>query len=364
MITTGIIREINVNGGSYTNNMYKVEISIFNNPSNTNGEGCILECNASLPGGIYSSYDVGDMVYIGFVNNAFENPVILGKIYKGLTDESRSYAHFDSIKVDGSVDLPNGITINGVSLDDTLTRLGIETPIPDNGGEKSSSEIIVKVESDGSTPSPSSSNMITISDSKIVTVNPSNYGLNDDYGVAELNSEGVIPVMSIYFKGPSKEYIDSLIDEGRLKVVLQRRSGGGWKTSNHMGANDGINIDEPDTWSSIQDVSPGDIRYISADKVIYINLPYLTHNLINFEGEDSSFIQANSNRMLKLATPNHRFTGRVNKNSIPGHDAKVIMRFFITIDGKIVSNLSGTLIIRMMRTRSMTTNQDISFSVM
>ena len=120
MITTGVITEINVSGGSSTNNIYKVNIPIFNNPSNTNAGGSVLECTASLPGGVYSSYKVGDMVYVGFVNNQLQSPVILGRIYKGLTEETRSYLRVESLKVDGSVSLPKTVTIGDLSYADLV----------------------------------------------------------------------------------------------------------------------------------------------------------------------------------------------------------------------------------------------------
>lgn len=128
MITTGIIKEINISesDSDIKNNKYKVLLPIFNTPDNTNEDGCIMDCTASVIGGIYSPYQVGDMVYVSFVNSEFQSPVIIGKIYKGNTEEIRSYAKLDSLYVDSTTTLPKNTTIGDISyiqLDKAIKKI-------------------------------------------------------------------------------------------------------------------------------------------------------------------------------------------------------------------------------------------------
>lgn len=119
MITTGIIREINLNSDKdHSNNLYNVEIGILKTPISTSNDA-ILQCTCCLPGGVYNSYKVGDVVYIGFVNNLLNYPVILGRIYKGLNEnETRSFNKLEDLEVSNSVILPENIHIGDLSYSD------------------------------------------------------------------------------------------------------------------------------------------------------------------------------------------------------------------------------------------------------
>ena len=61
---------------------------------------------------------VGDKVYVGFLNEEISFPIILGKIYQGLTEEARTYAILDSLKVDGKIMLSSDIQIGELSYKD------------------------------------------------------------------------------------------------------------------------------------------------------------------------------------------------------------------------------------------------------
>ena len=119
MITTGIIREINKSSSDkYRGNLYGVEISIFKTPVGSMNAAATVNCACSLPGGIYSSYAVGDMVFIGFVDNEMAQPIILGRIYKGLEEGVyRSYGYLDSLKVQGTTTLSEKTTIGEITYE-------------------------------------------------------------------------------------------------------------------------------------------------------------------------------------------------------------------------------------------------------
>lgn len=118
MITTGVIKKINVSGGKHKNNKVIAEVSLFKSPGDTNTDAYNCECNCSVPGGMYSPYNVGDKVYIGFLNGKKTNPIILGKIYQGLEDESRAFAYFNALKVRDQVNLPENTLLGDLKVTD------------------------------------------------------------------------------------------------------------------------------------------------------------------------------------------------------------------------------------------------------
>lgn len=118
MITTGIIKRINVDSKNYSNNKYIVEISLFKSVSDITTDAYTYEANACVPPGIFSPYEVGDKVYIGFINGQGGLPVILGKIYQGLTEEDRAYALYNTLKVTQKVELPLNTSIGNVTGQD------------------------------------------------------------------------------------------------------------------------------------------------------------------------------------------------------------------------------------------------------
>lgn len=118
MITTGIIKRINVDSKNYSNNKYVVEISLFKSVNDITTDKYTYEANACVPPGLFSPYEIGDKVYIGFINGRGGLPVILGKIYQGLTEEDRAYALYNTLKVTQKVELPLTTTIGNITGQD------------------------------------------------------------------------------------------------------------------------------------------------------------------------------------------------------------------------------------------------------
>lgn len=133
MITTGIIREININSKNYKHNKYKVELNIFQVPGDTDKSNYTFEANCMVASGFSSVYNIGDKVYVSFLNNDKSYPIILGKIYQGLTDEYRGYGALTDLKVKTSARLPNDTHIGQYTYQDfdlafkKLSTLGIES---------------------------------------------------------------------------------------------------------------------------------------------------------------------------------------------------------------------------------------------
>lgn len=139
MITTGIIKRINVDSKNYSNNKYVVEISLFKSVNDITTDKYTYEANACVPPGLFSPYEIGDKVYIGFINGRGGLPVILGKIYQGLTEEDRAYALYNTLKVTQKVELPLNTTIGNITgqdLKDWKTKLDLLSPNNENTSVK------------------------------------------------------------------------------------------------------------------------------------------------------------------------------------------------------------------------------------
>lgn len=118
MITTGIIREVAVNKGNFIGNAYKVELNIFQIPGDNDKKNYTYTANCAVPGGVYDSFNVGDKVFVGFLNNNKSLPLILGKIYQGVKDEARSIANLNALKVKSKAELPKNTTIGNIDFSD------------------------------------------------------------------------------------------------------------------------------------------------------------------------------------------------------------------------------------------------------
>ena len=121
MITTGIIKGKNYNKINQ-NLSYIVDIAIFKNAGIENKyNNTLFDCPCSVNPGTYEPYYIGDKVYIGFVNNKWDQPIILGKIYEHLPskeDKANSYQYINSLKVEGATVLSNDTKIDNMTWQD------------------------------------------------------------------------------------------------------------------------------------------------------------------------------------------------------------------------------------------------------
>ena len=123
MITTGIIREINLSSGDHKNNKYKVELNLFQIPGDTKSSTYTYQANCMVPNGFSAMYAVGDKVYVGFLHEDKSLPIILGKIYQGISEEPRGSAFLEDLTVKNSVTLPKNIKIGDYSYSDLDNKL-------------------------------------------------------------------------------------------------------------------------------------------------------------------------------------------------------------------------------------------------
>lgn len=120
MLTYGYIIETN----KPNENIYTVRIPIFEKAgsSATSPELCgsYFEATLSQTPGQYTAYAVGDCVVIGFLDNKYSKPIILGKLYLGDNPEAAEkdggFLRLNNINVEGKARLPSDTSIGDVSL--------------------------------------------------------------------------------------------------------------------------------------------------------------------------------------------------------------------------------------------------------
>ena len=102
MITKAIVRSINASG-----NRCVVRMPLFENASSTSPvESEALVC---ITPGFFNNIFVGDVVFVGFEENALEKPIIIGKLYKGTSYETETPGGagvLDSLHVRTSAKVP------------------------------------------------------------------------------------------------------------------------------------------------------------------------------------------------------------------------------------------------------------------
>lgn len=124
MITTARVIEDLKNSntsGEYNAHLYRIEIPLFKNPGINNSKlnNVIFTATVCCDPSTYEPYRVGDLVYVGFINNRVSFPVILGKILKYDDVVPSSFMYANSLKVDANVILPINTTIKSSDGDST-----------------------------------------------------------------------------------------------------------------------------------------------------------------------------------------------------------------------------------------------------
>jgi hypothetical protein len=102
LLTKAIIQSINREG-----NRCVVRIPLFETASSTTP--IEIEALINITPGLFNNLFVGDVVFVGFEENAMEKPVVLGKLYTGASKEnltSGGGAIISDLRVSSSATLP------------------------------------------------------------------------------------------------------------------------------------------------------------------------------------------------------------------------------------------------------------------
>ena len=103
MITKAIIQSINA-----ASNRCIVRMPLFETAANQNP--VTAEALINISPGLFNNFEVGDIVFISFEENAIEKPIVIGKLFRGVDIESDirgGAAILDSLKVRSSATIPS-----------------------------------------------------------------------------------------------------------------------------------------------------------------------------------------------------------------------------------------------------------------
>ena len=108
MVTKAIIQSIN-----RASNRCVVRMPLFENAA----ESAIVEAEAltSITPGFFNNLFVGDVVFVAFEENALEQPVIIGKLYRGAAQENSTPGGagiVDTLQVNSSAVIPASTVYN------------------------------------------------------------------------------------------------------------------------------------------------------------------------------------------------------------------------------------------------------------
>lgn len=119
MITKAIVKETNKIG----TNKFKVYIPLLRN-ANDEERDAIYDATLCYTAGIMYTLKVNDVVFVDFEDNLMEKPVILGKLYRGDTeDNSDVQLKVKTINITEKCSLPENTTISNVNLKDMVKEI-------------------------------------------------------------------------------------------------------------------------------------------------------------------------------------------------------------------------------------------------
>lgn len=144
MLTLGYITKLN----KTDDNLFEVRIPIFEKAGSSKDlpdlSGSYFQATVNQVPGQYNAYQVGDCVVIGFLDNHYEKPIILGKLYLGNSQdkiEARGFLDSNALEVSDKAVLPGNTTIGEIDYKDlekllrAIETLGGQiTTVADGGG--------------------------------------------------------------------------------------------------------------------------------------------------------------------------------------------------------------------------------------
>jgi hypothetical protein len=120
MITKGYV----IKKSTDNPNKYLIRIPVFENAgiglTQNQLNSSIVECTLAQNPGTYEGLNPGDAVFVGFEDNLYSKPIILGKLYKGIEDNASAYQYNVDLKVTHKATLPIDTTIGNVPFDNVL----------------------------------------------------------------------------------------------------------------------------------------------------------------------------------------------------------------------------------------------------
>lgn len=120
MVTKGYV----IKKSPDASNKYLVRIPLFESSgvslTSNDLNSSITECTLSHNPGTYEALVPGDCVFVTFEDNLYSRPVIIGKLFTKIEEQSSGYQYNTDLKVTHKATLPNDTTIGNVPFDNVL----------------------------------------------------------------------------------------------------------------------------------------------------------------------------------------------------------------------------------------------------
>ena len=142
MITKAFITELN----KPNSNIFRVYIPLLTTAVSRR-EDAIFNATLCITDGLFYSLKVGDCVFVGFEDNLYDKPVILGKLYTGKETDIPTQITAKTLNINEKVTLPKDTTINGYDLNlvakaiqDLVDNNDLNNKFTDNSNQSSSDD--------------------------------------------------------------------------------------------------------------------------------------------------------------------------------------------------------------------------------
>jgi hypothetical protein len=120
MVTKGYV----IRKSPDASNKYLVRIPLFESSgvslTSNDLNSSITECTLSHNPGTYEALVPGDCVFVTFEDNLYSRPVIIGKLFVKVEEQSSGYQYNTDLRVTHKATLPNDTTIGNVPFDNVL----------------------------------------------------------------------------------------------------------------------------------------------------------------------------------------------------------------------------------------------------
>lgn len=111
ILTKAYITQLPANDSNY----FRVRVPLMEDNTGTTAEFNALLCSDPA---LYNGYSEGDCVYVHFEDDVYNECVILGKLFTGVPEDSRSFILTNDLIATGTVVLPKNTKFGDVSAND------------------------------------------------------------------------------------------------------------------------------------------------------------------------------------------------------------------------------------------------------
>lgn len=118
MITKAVIKNI----PSENSGIYRVYIPYYRKANDSESDAT-YDATRCIIDGFYDDLNVGDVVYVGFEDNQFDHPIILGKLFTNGNTKVTTRLNVNSLKVNEKTSLSDDVSVGKSDLSRLITKI-------------------------------------------------------------------------------------------------------------------------------------------------------------------------------------------------------------------------------------------------